>query len=155
MPVGPPWSPFSNVNWEPIWWDNQLPVTLQGGLNPLAKPLTNTLTIASTPTYLISELHRRLCEGVGELTTPQPRRTPNPQTRTDGPGVVTLNPPTVTPPRKITPRPEGICLMVPNICRNGLCVSLGGVMEYRCECFEGYENAGRYTCQGRQNSFIK
>ncbi|XP_030833292.1 fibrillin-2 isoform X4 [Strongylocentrotus purpuratus] len=93
------------------------------------------------------ELYRRLCEGVGELTTPQPRRTPNPQTRTDGPGVVTLTPPTVTPPRKITPRPEGICLMVPNICRNGLCVSLGGVMEYRCECFEGYENAGRYTCQ--------
>ncbi|XP_041465044.1 fibrillin-2-like [Lytechinus variegatus] len=98
------------------------------------------------------ELHRRLCEGF-EPTTSLPRRTPVRQTKTDrpgptgDPGVVTLSPPTVTPPRKVTPRPEGICAMVPNICRNGLCVSLGGVMEYRCDCFEGYENAGRYTCQ--------
>ena len=28
---------FSYVNWEVIWWDNHLPVTLQGGLIPLAK----------------------------------------------------------------------------------------------------------------------
>ena len=37
MPVGPRWSPFSYVNWELIWWDNHLSVTLQGGLIPLAK----------------------------------------------------------------------------------------------------------------------
>ena len=37
MPVGPPWSPFSYVNWELIWCDNRLSVTLHRGLIPLAK----------------------------------------------------------------------------------------------------------------------
>ena len=34
MPVGPPWSPFSYVIWELIWWDSHLSVTTLGGLIP-------------------------------------------------------------------------------------------------------------------------
>ena len=36
--IGVHWSPmvpfFLNINWELIWWDNHLSMTMQGGLNP-------------------------------------------------------------------------------------------------------------------------
>ena len=32
VPVGPPWSSFSYVNWELSWRDNHLSVTMLGGI---------------------------------------------------------------------------------------------------------------------------
>ena len=34
VPVGPPWSSISYVNWELSWWDNHLSVTWLSGLIP-------------------------------------------------------------------------------------------------------------------------
>ncbi|XP_071501953.1 fibrillin-1-like [Diadema antillarum] len=97
-----------------------------------------------------SALYVSICSGrLGTTEAPASMRSPLrlSERPTSPPGFTDLPGPSITTERKeVTPPPEGICAWAPRICLNGRCISLGG-LNYRCECYRGYESAGQHTCQ--------